>query len=115
MSNEKIIWDYLKQKSLSDCGVAGLMGNLYAESGLNPKNLQQTYERKLGYDDDSYTDAVDHGIYTNFVKDSAGYGIAQWTFWSRKQALFLFAKSRNPTTLMQSAGRRFRRMPSCLY
>lgn len=70
------------------------MGNLYAESGLNPKNLQQTYERKLGYSDDSYTDAVDHGIYTNFVKDSAGYGIAQWTFWSRKQALFSFAKSR---------------------
>ncbi len=94
MSNEKIIWDYLKQKGLSDYGVAGLMGNLYAESGLNPKNLQQTYERKLDYDDDSYTDAVDHGIYTNFVKDSAGYGIAQWTFWSRKQALFLFAKSR---------------------
>ena len=94
MSNERIIWDYLKQKGLSDYGIAGLMGNLYAESGLNPKNLQQTYERKLGYDDDSYTDAVDHGIYTNFVKDSAGYGIAQWTFWSRKQALFLFAKSR---------------------
>lgn len=94
MSNEKIIWDYLKQKGLSDYGVAGLMGNLYAESGLNPKNLQQTYERKLGYDDNSYTDAVDHGTYTNFVKDSAGYGIAQWTFWSRKQALFSFAKSR---------------------
>ena len=30
----------------------------------------------------------------NFVKDSAGYGIAQWTFWSRKQALLSFAKSR---------------------
>lgn len=79
---------------MNDFGTAGLMGNLYAESGLNPKNLQQTYERKLGYSDDSYTDAVDHGIYTNFVKDSAGYGIAQWTFWSRKQALFSFVKSR---------------------
>lgn len=94
MTNEQLIWNYFKSHGLNDFGTAGLMGNLYAESGLNPKNLQQTYERKLGYGDDSYTDAVDHGIYTNFVKDSAGYGIAQWTFWSRKQALFSFAKSR---------------------
>lgn len=94
MANEQLIWNYFKSHGLNDFGIAGLMGNLYAESGLNPKNLQQTYERKLGYSDDSYTDAVDHGIYTNFVKDSAGYGIAQWTFWSRKQALFSFAKSR---------------------
>lgn len=94
MTNEQLIWNYFKSHGLNDFGTAGLMGNLYAESGLNPKNLQQTYERKLGYSDDSYTDAVDHGIYTNFVKDSAGYGIAQWTFWSRKQALFSFVKSR---------------------
>lgn len=94
MTNEQLIWNYFKSHGLNDFGTAGLMGNLYAESGLNPKNLQQTYERKLGYSDDSYTDAVDYGIYTNFVKDSAGYGIAQWTFWSRKQALFSFAKSR---------------------
>lgn len=94
MTNEQLIWNYFKSHGLNDFGTAGLMGNLYAESGLNPKNLQQTYEWKLGYSDDSYTDAVDHGIYTNFVKDSAGYGIAQWTFWSRKQALFSFAKSR---------------------
>lgn len=94
MTNEQLIWNYFKSHGLNDFGTAGLMGNLYAESGLNPKNLQQTYERKLGYSDDSYTDAVDHGIYMNFVKDSAGYGIAQWTFWSRKQALLLFAKSR---------------------
>lgn len=94
MTNEQLIWNYFKSHGLNDFGTAGLMGNLYAESGLNPKNLQQTYERKLGYSDDSYTDAVDHGIYMNFVKDSAGYGIAQWTFWSRKQALLSFAKSR---------------------
>lgn len=94
MTNEQLIWNYFKSHGLNDFGTAGLMGNLYAESGLNPKNLQQTYERKLGYSDNSYTDAVDHGIYMNFVKDSAGYGIAQWTFWSRKQALLLFAKSR---------------------
>ena len=68
------------------------MGNLKAESALNPKNLQNSYEKKLGMTDDSYTQAVDDGSYTNFVKDSAGYGLAQWTYWSRKEALLNFAK-----------------------
>lgn len=93
MSNEKIIWDYLKDKGLNDYGVAGLMGNLYAESALNPKNLQQTFEKKLGYTDATYTESVDNGTYTNFVRDSAGYGLAQWTYWSRKQNLLNFAKA----------------------
>lgn len=88
----KTIWDFLKSKGLNDFAIAGIMGNLKAESSLNPKNLQQTYEKKLGYTDDSYTAAVDNGSYTNFVKDSAGYGLAQWTYWSRKQALLDYAK-----------------------
>ena len=93
MANDKTIWDFLKNKGLNDYAVAGIMGNLHAESALNPKNLQQTYEKKLGYTDDSYTAAVDNGSYTNFVKDSAGYGLAQWTYWSRKQNLLSFAKA----------------------
>lgn len=92
-NNEEKIWNYLKAQGLSDCGVAGLMGNLYAESGLNPKNVQNSYEKKLGYTDETYTAAVDNGSYTNFVKDAAGYGIAQWTYWSRKQGLLEYAKA----------------------
>ena len=69
MNIEKIIWDFFKEKGLNDYGIAGLMGNLYAESGLNSKNLQQTYEKKLGMTDDEYTEAVDNGTYTNFVHD----------------------------------------------
>lgn len=68
------------------------MGNLYAESALKPTNLQNTYEKKLGLSDTAYTQAVDNGSYTNFVRDSAGYGLAQWTYWSRKQALLEYAK-----------------------
>lgn len=75
-------------------GVAGLMGNLYAESALQPNNLQNTYEKKLGYTDASYTAAVDNGGYTNFVRDSAGYGLAQWTYWSRKENLLKYAQSK---------------------
>ncbi|MDB7890661.1 phage tail tip lysozyme [Flavonifractor plautii] len=91
---EERIWRFLKGKLLSDCGAAGLMGNLYAESGLNPVNLQNTHERKLGLSDKEYTQQVDFGLYADFVHDGAGYGLAQWTFWSRKQNLLAFAKSR---------------------
>lgn len=95
LTNEKIIWDFLKSQGLSDCGTAGLMGNLYAESALKSTNLQQTYEKTLGMTDDKYTAAVDNGTYTNFIKDKAGYGLAQWTYWSRKENLYNFAKEKN--------------------
>lgn len=91
--NAKTIWDFLTSKGLNAFAVAGIMGNLKAESALNPKNLQQTYEKKLGYTDASYTEAVDNSTYNNFVKDCAGYGLAQWTYWSRKQALLEYAQS----------------------
>lgn len=91
---ENKIWDYLIKKIPNPYGVAGLMGNLYAESALQPTNLQQTYEKKLGMTDTTYTQGVDKGTYKNFVKDSAGYGLAQWTYWSRKQAMYNFMKSK---------------------
>lgn len=89
--NEEKIWSTLLSAIGNPYGAAGLMGNLYAESALNPRNLQQTFEKKLGYTDDSYTAAVDTGIYGNFVHDGAGYGLAQWTYWSRKVKLLTFA------------------------
>lgn len=94
-TNEELIWQYLKAQGLTDAGAAGLMGNLYAESGLKPTNLQNNYEKSLGFSDDSYTKAVDNGSYGNFVRDSAGYGLAQWTFWSRKENLLNFSKQKN--------------------
>lgn len=92
-SDEKRMWDYLLDKLGSEYGVAGLMGNIYAESGLRSNNLQNAYETKLGYTDATYTTAVDNGSYTDFVHDSAGYGLAQWTYYSRKQALLDYAKA----------------------
>ena len=91
--SEKTIWEYLKTQGLTDAGIAGLMGNLYAESGLRPNNLQNSYEGKLGIADAEYTEMVDRGTYTNFGGDRAGYGLAQWTYPTRKAALLAFAKA----------------------
>lgn len=93
MPNASRIWSYFRSKGLNDYGVAGLMGNLRAESGLSPINLQNTYEKKLKMTDEEYTAAVDDGSYKNFVYDKAGYGLAQWTFWSLKERMLEYARS----------------------
>lgn len=95
MANDKIIWDFLKKQGFNDFGIAGLMGNLDAESGLSPINLQNTGNSKLKFTDTQYTQKVDNGTYINFIKDEYGYGLAQWTYWSRKQNLLNYAKSKN--------------------
>ena len=89
---EEQMWNFFMARVGNAYGVAALMGHWFAESGLNPRNLQNSFEKKLGYTDESYTKAVDNGSYTNFIHDSAGYGLAQWTFWSRKQNLLSFAQ-----------------------
>ena len=94
MSNARMIWDKLLGAGLTPAGAAELMGNLQAESGLNPRNLQNSCEKKLGMSDEDYTAAVDCGAYTGFVSDGAGYGLAQWTYASRKAALLAYAKAR---------------------
>ena len=38
-NTEEKIWNFLREKIINEYGTAGLMGNLYAESGLNPLNL----------------------------------------------------------------------------
>lgn len=91
-SEERAIWEFLSGKGLNAYAVAGIMGNLYAESGLNAGNMQNSYNAKLGMTDAEYTAAVDNGSYSDFVHDGAGYGLAQWTYYSRKQALFDFAQ-----------------------
>lgn len=94
-NNEKTIWDFLKGKGLNKYAVAGIMGNLYAESALNPQNLQNNGNNKLGMTDAEFTAAYDSGKYAldTFIHDGYGYGLAQWTYWSRKQALANFAKA----------------------
>ena len=86
------IWNYLLEITGNAYAAAGLMGNLYAESGLVPTNLQDACEASLGYKDGTYTEAVDSGTYSGFASDGVGYGLAQWTWQERKQNLQAFAQ-----------------------
>lgn len=96
-SEEKEIFDYLMAKVGNRAGVLGLMGNLKAESGLYSKNLENRGNRISGLTDEAYTQAVDSGAYSYdaFCLDTYGYGLAQWTYHTRKANLYNYAKSRN--------------------
>jgi predicted ATPase len=87
------LWSFLRP-ALGSIGAAAVMGNIQSESAFIPTNLQNSYEKKLGFGDAEYTAAVDSGAYSayNFAHDSAGYGLAQWTHWSRKQNLYNYLK-----------------------
>lgn len=85
--NKRIIWNFLKSEGLTDAGVAGLMGNLQAESGFESVIYENYFKPIVGLTDQEYVDRVNAGTYTNFVYDQVGFGLAQWTYSTRKQAL----------------------------
>lgn len=87
---EKEIYLYLKGKGFPDCSVAGIMGNIKAESAMRPNNV----EDRSCFSDEDYTQRVDNGTYAYFSNDAYGYGFCQWTFGPRKRNLLSFAKSR---------------------
>lgn len=96
VSNAKRIWDYFMGKLGNEYGVAGLMGNLEAESGLHPNRVQgdipySSYSQE-------YTSKVDSGEVSqyDFIYNGpggGGYGLAQWTFSTRKRGLYELWKS----------------------
>lgn len=88
----KTIWNYLINKIGNEYGVAGLMGNLQAESGLQPHRLQGDFT--TGYTTSvTYTANVDNGTISrdDFIYNGpggGGYGLAQWTYSTRKADLY---------------------------
>jgi hypothetical protein len=90
----RLIFDFLSEKLGNKIGACALMGNLYVESKLNPCFLEGSKARKMGLTSKEYSDKVDSGEIDRetFSHDNSGFGLAQWTYWSRKQALYDYAK-----------------------
>ena len=91
-TKEKIWW-YLLGLGYTKSGAAGVMGNWMQESGLLSNNVQNG----MGYTDEDYTNGVNNGTISreSFGTDSRGYGLAQWTFSSRKLALYDYKTQKN--------------------
>ena len=92
------IWNTLMVAFANEYGVAGLMGNLYAESGCTPYACQpsrpystcMTYIGKVDRHEINETGFVYHGCSSSggVAGGQGGFGLAQWTWWSRKKALY---------------------------
>lgn len=81
---------FLKCVSLgmTKAGAAGCAANILHESNGRPNNVENT----CPLSDEEYTRRVDDGSYTNFAGDAYGYGICQWTYYTRKEALLKYAR-----------------------
>ena len=84
----------LMQEGFTLAGASGCIANIEAESAFKSTNLQDSYERVVGMNDEQYTNAVDSGYYTNFANDDCGYGLCQWTAHDRKKNMLAFHRER---------------------
>lgn len=82
--NEKVIWDCLLQKVGNPYGTAAIMGNLMAESSLNPACV-------TGTKDSDYVKKADAGE-IDFAHDKHAFGLVQWCYYTRKGGLLNYAK-----------------------
>ena len=99
-SVEAQIYDYLTSKGMSGIGAAGMMGCFKYESGMQPNNLENTFQSKWGYGsgtegDKKYTSDVNSKRESEkqFVNSrgnpgTAGYGLPQFTAVNVKQDLY---------------------------
>lgn len=85
MADEKLIWDLLMAEIKNTYGVAGLMGNLFAESSLNPKKTTGALIAA-----NEYVDLIDKKQMGSdiFSRDCVAFGLAQWRYWSRKENMY---------------------------
>ena len=93
--SKQAVWNGLSRYGFSDKAKAAIMGNIGPESGFDPYNVEDRYRG----DDHAYVAAVDNGAYTRdeFATDHGqryGFGLCQWTWWSRKCGLYDLAKGR---------------------
>lgn len=92
---EKELWEALRAQGFNEYATAGIMGNMRAESGLHPDRVQGDIPYSAWSQE--YTAMVDSGKVSrdDFIYRGAGgggYGIFQWTFWSRKKDFYDFCK-----------------------
>lgn len=86
-------WAYLTgTREFSEEAAAGIMGNLEAESGIDPHNVQND----AVYNGQPVPDGPE--IPLEQIRGSYGYGIAQWTSAGRQQNLVAYAAETGRST-----------------
>lgn len=93
--SKKDLYEYFVKAGMTPAGALGLLGNLQAESGCEACRLQGDFDLTRSRSK-AYAEKVDSGEMSVhiFSRDAQGWGLAQWTYWSRKDALFYFCRGR---------------------
>ena len=89
------IYDRLRAAGLTESGALAVLGNWDCESNCISCRVQGDFS--AGYvTSKQYTADVDDGRLSKqqFQNDQKGYGLAQWTYWSRKATLYDFWKAK---------------------
>jgi hypothetical protein len=83
------IYDVFRKHGISHIGACALIGNLKAESDLNPCANEELPQHRW----EQYVGEVDSGAISrnDFIYAGYGFGLAQWTYWSRRQELYDYA------------------------
>ena len=89
---EKEIWNALLNAIGNEWGVACLMGNMACESGLVTGRMQGDFSS--GYSESKAYVKKCNSNKNLFVNDSVGFGLCQWTYWSRKQGLWEYCHNK---------------------
>lgn len=88
MSKQKI-YNLLRQGGLTEAATLAMMGNWQCESGLEPNRLQGDFSPYRTLSKDYVRRIEDFSLSRDvFAYDQKGFGLAQWTYYSRKQALW---------------------------
>lgn len=82
--NEEFIWNFIQSKTKNEYGTAAIMGNLMAESSLNPHCV-------TGIKDPEYICKADNDE-IDFAHDGHAFGLVQWCYYTRKGGLQGYAK-----------------------
>lgn len=92
--SEARIWQFFKDRIGSSYGAACIIGNLYRASGLDPRFIPDTSAANIGYSNSNYADAVDSGLYEDFVSDGVPFGLGGWKRPEDKEKLLAYARAR---------------------
>lgn len=92
--SKQSIYQTLIQSGMTPTGAIAMMGNMQCESGLEAGRLQGDFSA-FRTTSKSYVQRVTRGDISqyNFAHDQLGFGLCQWTFYTRKYDLYDFWKA----------------------
>ena len=89
------IYDRLRAAELTEAGALAMLGNWDCESNCESVRLQGDFSSYRTVSK-QYASDVDSGRISrdSFKNDQKGFGLAQWTYFTRKAALYDFARAK---------------------